>query len=370
MPSPFPAHYDGICHKCGVAFKKGQYILWNQQSGASKQYHHVDCSNHEWIPTPKAPKDGKATSNPAVNEALQDLLDALQPKVDLESMREEILAITREEVEKLLVPETIVVKIGNIEHKVENIKPHRSFADLLYFLTLRVHVFLYGEPGWGKSSAIRDAAKSLNLPYRYTTLTWQTSDTRLIGFFDGNGIYHETPLRYLFANGGVFTIEEAPKGNGNTLSAGNNILANGIGEFPDGQVTQHKDFVCCATGNNPGIPNPNFPDDRRLDQAFKDRFFFYEWGEDKAFERTVALSINSKAGFWVDWIQAVRAFVKSNPNLQMYVSPRATYGGALHLAHGYLSPELIANGLIFKGSVSKETYDRVIAAHPIPKGQS
>ena len=143
------------------------------------------------------------------------------------------------------------------------------------------------------------------------------------------------------------------------------MLSNGHGQFPDKLVTRSKEFVCCATGNTVGVgANPNFPDCRPLDAAFRDRFFFLEWDEDPAFEHTIALGINSQAGKWVDWVQAVRSFVKTN-NLRLLVSPRATYKGALHLGRGSMSVETIAAGVLFRG-IARETVTRIPSRSPLP----
>lgn len=385
----FRARFNGTCKRCGNPIVADEHWIYLFNLPKPKTAYHSDCQNPavspytnasdvpnveekddaptlEPIPVPAVPSNGHATS---VEQAIRDLVQTIAPKpqtIDSEAIRDQVNTIAKEEIRKLVVPQNITIKLDNREIRLEGIKPHKTFATLLDLILSGENVYLYGDPGWGKSQAVSDAAKALERPFGFTSLTLQTSDTRLTGFYDGHGNYHATPLREMFENGGIFCVDEVDRANGNTLTALNNMLANGHGQFPDKNVTRSKDFGACATGNTTGIgANPNFPDCRPLDMAFRDRFFFLEWDEDLAFERTIALGINSQSGSWVDWVQAVRSFIKSN-NLRLVVSPRSTYKGALHLGRGSMSTETIANGVLFRG-IARETVTRILAAHPYPE---
>jgi cobaltochelatase CobS len=385
----FKANFTGVCSRCKGEIKGedkfdralAHWILKFNLPRPNGSYQHYNCSNpitppHEISANPDVEENDTPTPQPTpsngqpktIDEAIQDLIKTYVPKteIDIEKLRDQIVGIAKEEVSKIIVPQNVTLKIENREIRLEGITPHKGFMDILWLATQRVNVYLYGDPGWGKSRAIYEVAKALELPYRFMTLTFQTSDSRVTGYRDGNGCYWPSGFRELYVNGGVWSFDEADLANGNTISAMNNPLANGIGEFPDGRFDRHGNFICFANGNTSGEGgNPKFPDSRPLNQAFRDRFFFYEWGEDKAFERTIALKIHSNVGSWVDWIQKVRAYVASN-NIPIVVSPRATYQIATLKASGCpLSTDRLLDGVLFKGK-KQTTVKQIMDANPLP----
>jgi hypothetical protein len=352
------ATYSGLCIQC-----KQPYVIGDSLRLMGGDFQHTTC------PT-VVPLEAYAVPEPEDLSPFKVLADSIAPylthKIDESKLAAEVEAMVRSQVKDIVVPQNITIQVNDREWKLEGITPHKNFKDLAYLASKRKNIYLHGNPGFGKSEAAFQIAKLFNLEFNYITLVLQTSDTRLIGYKDAHGVYHSTPLRQFYERGGLFLIDEVDRASGNTLTALNGGLANGRGTFPDGLIPRHKDFVAIATGNTTGRgANLNFPDCRPLDEAFRDRFFFLEWEDDHAFERTIALSINNKAEDWIVWVQLVREFVKKN-GIRLNVSPRATYEGADFLHDTTLTLDKIAYGTLWRG-VDQDTVRRVVNAVPLPK---
>ena len=242
---------------------------------------------------------------------------------------------------------------------------HECFARLLKRVMRRKHVYLYGGPGSGKSTAGFKVADALGLRHGYISLTAQTGESRLMGYMDATGNYIKTEFFTCYTQGGVFVIDEADNASANLLTSLNGALANGHAAFPCGNMPRHADFVCIATGNTCGWgANPMFPERRPMDAAFRERFAFIEWGYDETFEKSLALAFNPNASTWIKWVQSTRKYAASTyPKLM--VTPRASIEGAQMLLDGETYP-VIADELIFKG-FDKDSVTRILAACPLPK---
>ncbi len=377
MPLTYEATQSGICGRCSAPYHSGDVITHGSGQGKRMVKYHAACPNGQRRPTElPQPMNEKEAAVPEptdvdVYKTLADSLtphlrDRFTPAIDENKVAAEIERIAREEVYKLVVPQTINITVDSKTYKIEGLKPHKNFATVAYLASKRKNVYIHGDPGWGKSEAAFQLAKAMKLGFDFITLVLQTSDTRLVGFRDAHGNYNATALRTMFEKGGLYLIDEVDRANGNTLTAMNGALANGRGSFPDGMITRHEDFICIATGNTSGAgANPNYPDCRPLDAAFQDRFFFVEWEEDNAFERTIALSINKDAGPWVEFVQKVRKYVKNN-QIRLVISPRATYEGADLLKDGVLKLEQIAYGTMWRGR-DVSTIKRIIENVPYPQ---
>ena len=193
---------------------------------------------------------------------------------------------------------------------------------LLYLLSKRHHVYLYGGPGGGKSTAAKQAADALGIQFGYISLNPQTPDSRLMGYMDATGNYRETLFHKLYRDGGVFCIDEMDNASASLLTTLNSCLENGHGAFPNGMIPRHENFVVVATGNTAGRgANPQFPDRRPFDCAFSERFTFIEWDYDQQLEEAITMAINPKATDWLKWIRNVRTYAKQN-HPKLIVSPR------------------------------------------------
>jgi cobaltochelatase CobS len=376
MPITYPATFSGICGRCSKPFVAGERITHGTGKGKSRVKYHALCDStsmeQEKMAVPE-PQNIDIWQHVA-NGVLPHLRPHFNVQIDEAKLVRNVEDIIKAEVARLCVPQTITIKVQDTTYHLEGITPHKQFPKLLTLLLQRQNVYLYGDPGWGKSEGAYQAAKAIRtkkfpngLPFSGITLVLQTSDTRLLGYKDARGEYNPTHLREFYANGGLYLIDEADRASGNTLTAMNGTLTNGRGFFPDGTIERHEDFVCVATGNTTGRgSNPNFPEARPLDEAFRDRFFFLEWEPDPAFERSIALGINPAAEPWIAWVQAVRTYVKEN-QIRLTVSPRASYTIAKLLSSikGTLTADDLINGVLFRG-LDRDTVHRIKTAHPYP----
>jgi cobaltochelatase CobS len=407
------ARFDGLCVKCGRAIKgftnhplDADEIAWTRKprpDGLQRAAWHIACDgkvdNPYTVSLLRARQDKRAgdipypSEHPSTHDPVQyteskampdngDFLssmatalvphltgrltanvDGLTAKIDsaLSGIEPRLQAMIDNAVH------TIVVENRATGDKVDIGRQHESFEKLLKLVTSGMDVYLYGEPGTGKSTAGEYVAKALNLPFGYVALTIQTSESRLIGYNDANGEYVATEFYKRYTEGGIFLIDEIDNASGNLLTALNSALANGNGAFPCGQVKRHPDFICIATGNTTGFGhNPMFPERQVLSGAIRDRFVFLNWTYDTGFERELSLAQHddkARTIKWVAWVQATRTYcAQYDPKLP--VTPRASIKGARLLDE--FSPEECAHMLVFRG-YDKDSVIRILKNNPLPK---
>lgn len=379
---PVLAGANGRCEKCGDAIEFGTPICWHRRFGVF----HANCYKKLTLDSGHS---GDGLSESDVRGMIDDALKSVQTsKYDDAPLRGEISSritaaqaelavrvqtLINDEIAKRVKPQAVDINVSRPETKsVATIKnAHRELATMLFFVGRRKHVYLYGPPGSGKSTAAKIVADSLGLAYGYTSLNPQTPDSRLIGYMDANGRYVESVLFRLYKNGGVFCIDEMDNASASLLTTLNSLLENGIGSFPCGNVDRHPDFICVATGNTAGRGGTaQFPERRPFDAAFAERFKFIAWPYDENQERTIALGINPKSSAWIDWVQKIRAWAIVN-DPQLVISPRATFeiADALVPPKGETKPVLAIDKIVecclWKG-IETERSSRIVTLHPFP----
>ncbi len=203
---------------------------------------------------------------------------------------------------------------------------HMKFKALHYFIKQGHHVYMWGPASSGKSTAAEQVADELGVVYSYISLNPQTSEFRLLGYKDAGGTYQRTPFRERFEFGGVFCIDELDNANPALLTTINGLLAGGTGDFPDGNIKRHKDFIVVGTGNTNGRGATRaFPDRRKMDAATMDRFTFLAWDIDPLLETCIAQTIHASKGAQIAaWMQRVRAWGAMHAPL-LQVTTRATF---------------------------------------------
>ena len=405
------ARFDGICVKCGGEIKGAvnhpsnpDNIQWTRKprpDGLQRAAWHEAC-NHlpdnpdtvkilrakqdartgetsEYIPQP-IPSVQRTTEHSTMNsndDFLSNMAVALLPHLEgklsanIDGISERIdaaLSGIDGKLENMLDNhvKTIVIDNRAKDNIIEIGAQHYAFNELLELAQLRMDVYLYGEPGTGKSTAGEYLAKALELPFGYIALTIQTSESRLLGYNDAQGQYVQTEFYKRYTGGGIFLIDEIDNASGNLLTSLNSALANGNGAFPCGQVKRHPDFICIATGNTTGFGhNPMFPERQVLSGAIRDRFVFLHWTYDEKLEKLVALSQHenkARTAAWVTWIQSVRKYaVQYDPKLP--VTPRASIKGASMLEK--FDVRKCADMLVFRG-YDKDSVTRILKNNPLP----
>lgn len=255
-------------------------------------------------------------------------------KAELKKLRQEIDA---KENKKTI---DITIKNGN---KLKNLgTQHYQFENLLKYVQTQLNIYLVGSAGSGKTTAAKNCADALNIPFYFTGAI--NSEYKLTGFINAQGTIVSTEFRKAYENGGLFLFDEIDASFPQAILAFNAALSNDFMDFPDKKVEKHKDFYCIAAANTYGSgADREYVGRNQLDAASLDRFVFLDWNIDENLERSIA-----KNDVWVDYVQKVRRAAQKL-GLRILISPRASYKGATLLAAGINRKE-VEKSVLWNGS--------------------
>jgi cobaltochelatase CobS len=265
-------------------------------------------------------------------KAVRDAVTAAEP---------EVLDRAREAAEKAVAgyapPVVNVVLPDRREIKLRG-DSHRVLPEVLTALHARCHVLLVGTAGTGKSMLAKQAAEALGLEFQALSVGPTTPMSKVFGYFDAHGHYHDTPFRRAFEHGGVMLLDELDNGHPGLLAELNQALALGTCAFADGMVDAHPDFRLIATGNTYGSGGDRtFVGRQALDAATLDRFIVIDVPIDPELEKRIALahapSHRDKAQELLEEVWRLRELAEQK-NLPVMFSPRASIDGAKLLEAG------------------------------------
>jgi cobaltochelatase CobS len=191
------------------------------------------------------------------------------------------------------------------------------------------------------------------LPFYITSTVIDTHE--LMGFVDGHGVYHRTPFREAYENGGVWVADEIDAWDAAALLTANSALANGIATFPDSHtpVKRHPDFRMIATANTFGHGADRVYIGRNeLDAASLDRFAVIAIDYDTTLEQ----ALSNGNPLWLNRVWQVREQVQSR-NIRHVVSTRAIINGSIALSVGIPQRE-VEEMYLFKG-MSKSDREKI-----------
>lgn len=230
------------------------------------------------------------------------------------------------------------LRVEIVKHDGE-VKPiegtvHPMFPKLLQYAQARgpdgygINIFLAGEASSGKTTACKQLAKALELPWHFNGAISMPHE--MLGFIDAAGHYHRTAFREAYEHGGVYTFDEVDRSDAVALLAVNPHLANGVATFPDGQIKRHKDCIIICTANTWGTgASADYCGATKLDAAFMSRFpIRLAWDIDLHFE--MAISGNHT---WCQQVQHARWKAKQ-AGLKVMIDVRQTMAGAALIAIG------------------------------------
>lgn len=226
---------------------------------------------------------------------------------------------------------------------------HYATEKILRVVSLAHPVMMVGPAGCGKTTIAEHVARGLNLPFYITNAINDTHE--LVGFIDGHGIYHTTPFRNAFQNGGVWVADEIDAWNASVLLTANSALANGYIVFPDDPrpVMRHPAFRMAATANTFGTGADRIYIGRNeLDAASLDRFATIEIDYDVNLERQLCNGRDD----WLSYVWNMRKIVSSK-KIRHVVSTRAISNGSAALNAG-LSWNDVTSFYLFKGMSSDD----------------
>ena len=251
-----------------------------------------------------------------------------------------------EEITKDVRPLQVTIQGGSREPGTISGLRHAMFDPVLQIAALGINQMLVGPAGSGKTTLAAQVAQSLNLDFYFTGALQTKYD--IIGFIDGNGIYHRTAFRNAFENGGVFLWDEIDSSDARAMVAFNSALENDSADFPDGNVKRHPDFISIASANTYGRGADRMYIGRNhLDAATLDRFVSIELDYDKELETEMFKDQDSKITLWVMEVQRVRANAQNLKSKEI-ISPRASINGAKMLMAG-MDKEFVKKAALFKG---------------------
>ncbi|MFI7672521.1 AAA family ATPase [Actinophytocola sp. NPDC049390] len=294
------------------------------------------------------------TAQRAVDEARQEVrafVAAATEKANaaLDAARTEVVELAREAAEKAAaeyVPRPVEVRLPNGEHNRVTGYTHEVLPELLLALGARCHVLLVGPAGTGKSMLATHAAEALGLPLQAISLGPTTPMSKVFGYYDAHGNYHDTPFRRAFEHGGVMLLDELDNGHPGLLAELNQALALGVCAFADGMVSAHPDFRLVATGNTYGSGGDRrYVGRQALDAATLDRFVTMEVPVDEQLEERVALGLApAKKRLVRQLLTEVRRLreVATDKQLPVMFSPRVSYDGARLLAAGATYDQVVS----------------------------
>lgn len=316
--------------------------------------------------TPETPQ-----ADPLAQAIARAVAPLVHGKVDAAAVRKIAAEVAAQAIAEAVIPRKVetIIKVERPDGTTDTRKgEHTLFPLLLSMSAARVHTYLWGAPGGGKSTAAAHVAEALGLRYGYISLNPQTPDSKLLGYMDATGNYRRTVFRDCYERGGVFCIDEQDNCSDSLLTTLNGALENGHGAFPDGVVERHPDFVCVSTGNTAGRGgSQNHAGRRPFDAATSERFVFIEWTYDETLEEQLTLAANPDAGAWLAWVRNVRAFAKVH-HPRLVASPRASIRGAQLLKAGSYGTDVaaLAEAVLFKG-LDRDSVAAILRAHPLPK---
>lgn len=274
----------------------------------------------------------------ALAEIIRQIAGSAKAPVDAETVRRMVAeAIEAERIK----PAIIEIRSENLVTKLNGESTHAQFETLAKVVSTRVdgrrlHAWLVGPSGSGKSFLQSQVAKSIGLSY-YSTGAIQ-SKYDLIGFIPPqyNGKAEEcpslmTPFRRAFQFGGLFGWDDVDGSDPRAFVAFNEALSNGRFAFPDAMVAQHADFVAVASANTWGNgATADYVGRNKIDAATLTRFVRIEVGYDEELERSL---VGKEGKAWAEYVQSVRKAV-TKEGIKVLITPRHTLQGAALLKAG------------------------------------
>lgn len=231
---------------------------------------------------------------------------------------------------------------------------HPKFGEILAAMQAGVDVLLVGPAGSGKTTICSHVAGKLGLPFFCLSIGPETLKSDLLGYCDGGGRYHSTPVRAAFERGGILLLDEFDAGNAGSLTILNSLLANRLASFPDRPqpIRASEDFkVICAANTFGRGADRRYCGRNQLDAATLDRFAVIEINYDENLERTIAPDKQ-----WTALVQKVRHAAEAL-GIDILISPRASIMGGKLLAQG-LPIETVKNMVLYRG-IARETIEKI-----------
>lgn len=242
---------------------------------------------------PQSAQDGamrRIAREEAAAEGARAVSGAIAAAVERGVRKAEVCALVRCEVAKVVTE----ARPSVIDVRVNGGAPIRVDGDthaVLLALGAACHVFLVGPAGTGKSTMAQQASRALRLAFFALSVGPTTPTSKLFGYLDAGGFYHDTPFRQAYQHGGLMLLDELDNGHPGLLTELNQALALDICAFPDGMVARHARFRLVATGNTYATGGDRqYVGRQALDAATLDRLVTIDVPVDENLETRLALA--------------------------------------------------------------------------------
>ncbi|MFW6692767.1 AAA family ATPase [Streptomyces sp. MAR4 CNX-425] len=286
---------------------------------------------------------GRAELDEALGKVRTELAEAQTEAKQSASafVRKEAARVVAEAVAEAVadVPHVVDVRIGKAADPVRvRGHTHALLPDVLLALGAGCHVLLVGPAGTGKSMMAQQAAEAFGREFHALSLGPTTPMSKIFGYYDAHGHYHDTPFRRAFEHGGLMLLDELDSGHPGLLAELNQALSIGSCAFADGMVEAHPDFRLIATGNTYGTGGDRqYVGRQALDAATLDRYVVIDVPVDEKLEERVALayapSRKADARRVIKNVRKLRA-TAAEKRLPVMFSPRASIDAARLLQAG------------------------------------
>lgn len=255
-----------------------------------------------------------------------------------------LVATTTHEVVESLTPKRIEIFDPKTQTTRDLGAQHQCFKKLLRACQARLpngfrpNVWLTGPAESGKTTAVENVAKALDLPFASDGSL--DADYKVLGFKNAQGEFVSTEFLRVFEFGGIYCADEIDNWLPSALLSLNSALANGWISTSRGMIKRHENFVAIACANTWGLGATNdYVGCTKLDAASLDRFQpKIDWPIDESLEQSIASGLGGLD--WCKIVQEVRRNARAQ-GLQIVISPRATYAGIALLSAGFEQREVI-----------------------------
>lgn len=289
-----------------------------------------------------------------LKEELYKSVDSTLAEVRKQSSGKTELVVTQVKVDSTITSESVGIQ-------------HEKFPDLLRLLNLAIPAYLVGPTGSGKTIAVMNAGKALNLKVYRLVVSGQTQQHQIFGYCDANGRYVQGVAYEPFVNGGILFIDEIDNGNANTNVSIKMLQDTDECFFPNGIQQKHKDFRLVANANTVGNgANLQYVGRNQQDKALLNIFAFVFWDYDEEFEKQLAWIEYQKYGGTekkkldsiVSSFHQIRLAV-NQLGLNHIMSPRNLFNAVRCFAQG-IDGEKIRESLILR-ELDRQTVDKIKA---------
>ncbi|MDR2867258.1 MAG: AAA family ATPase [Acholeplasmatales bacterium] len=231
---------------------------------------------------------------------------------------------------------------------------HITFSKLKSCVEAGVIPMLVGPAGTGKSTAVEQLARSLNL--RFYTANRVQNAFELTGYNDAAGKYVGTQFYEAYKNGGVFFFDEVDASAPEALVTINTAIAQGYMSFPGFTypINMHKNFKVVAAGNTYGNgASREYCGRNALDAATLDRFMVIEWDYDQTLEKKII-----EDNYLLNFCWGLREVIASS-RIHIIISTRGILATLKILKVGGFSVAEALRGNLFEG-LNKDTVIKLI----------